>query len=299
MTAVDGFLNVCKPIGWTSHDAVAFVRRCLGQRRVGHAGTLDPLAGGVLPLCLGRATRLAERVAAGSKLYAADIVLGVTTDTCDAEGRVLSTRDASAIGLAQVVRALGALVGPQAQVPPAFSAVKLAGQPAYRRARRGEALQLAARPITIHGIALLAWTPPRLSIALHCSKGTYVRALARDLGEALGCGAYLEALVRLQVGRFTLAEAVAPEAIERAAGAGHLGALLLPPDVVCLELPAVVLSPAEVRYFVHGRPIPGRRVAAVEARAYAADGRFLGLLRGAGAQWQPALSLVPADGDGA
>jgi tRNA pseudouridine55 synthase len=292
VTGYDGFLNFCKPIGWTSHDAVAFVRRRLGQQRVGHAGTLDPLAGGVLPLCLGRATRLAERVAAGHKLYAADIVLGVTTDTCDAEGRVLAVRDPTALRLEQVVRALGTLVGPQAQVPPTFSAVKLAGQPAYRRARRGEALQLAARPITIHGIALLGWAPPRLSIALHCSKGTYVRALARDLGEALGCGAYLEALVRLQVGRFTLAEAVPPEALERAAGAGRLPAVLLPPDVVCLELPAVVLTPAEVRYFVHGRPIPGRRSAAVEARAYTADGRFLGLLRGAGAHWQPQLLLT-------
>ena len=295
MSAYDGFLNFCKPIGWTSHDAVAFVRRRLGQRRVGHAGTLDPLAGGVLPLCLGRATRLAERVAAGSKVYAADLVLGVTTDTCDAEGRVLAVRDPSAIGLDALVRALAGLVGPLAQVPPAFSAVKLAGQPAYRRARRGEALQLAPRPVTVYGIALLAWAPPRLSIALRCSKGTYVRALARDLGEALGCGAYLAALARLQVGCFTLADAITPEALERAAAAGHLEAVLLPPDEGCLDLPAIVLDPQEVRYFVHGRAIPARQAAAPAARAYAHDGRFLGLVRGMGTQWQPMLALASDD----
>ncbi len=295
---VDGFLNLCKPLGWTSHDVVQFVRRRLSQAHVGHAGTLDPAATGVLPICLGRATRLADYVGAGEKLYAADIVLGLSPDTCDAEGRLVGS-GGSAAGLDAVVRALSGLTGAFDQRPPSYSALKVAGTPAYALARRGEAVRLAARPVVVHGLALTHWQPPRLSMVVRCSKGTYVRALARDLGEALGGGAYLDALVRLRVGPFDVAEAVGVDALERAAVEASWRELLLPPDHALLGLTAALLPDERSANFAHGRGWAGRPSdGAPEARAYSADGRFMGLLR-AGREpgtWQPALSFIYESG---
>jgi tRNA pseudouridine55 synthase len=300
MPPVDGFLNVCKPLGWTSHDVVGFMRRRTGQQRVGHAGTLDPAATGVLPLCLGRATRLADRVGAGSKLYAADVLLGLTTDTCDAEGRALPASGSpgpagTTLSLDVIMAALEGLLGDIDQVPPKYSALKIDGEAAYVRARRGEAVALAARPVTIYGIGVLAWKPPRLSLVVHCSKGTYVRALARDLGARLGCEAYLDALVRLAVGPFSLANAVTLEYLKEQAAAGRWESLVEPADRPLLDLPATVLAPETVQHFAYGRrwrPTAGG--APRDARAYDIDGRFLGLLRPAElpACWQPALSFV-------
>jgi len=295
---VDGFLNVCKPLGWTSHDVVQFVRRRLSQQHVGHAGTLDPAATGVLPICLGRATRLADYVGAGDKVYAADIALDLTTDTCDAEGRLLNSERPCA-GLGAVVRALSGLTGALDQRPPSYSALKVAGTPAYALARRGEAIQLAARRVTVHGIALTSWQPPRLSIVLRCSKGTYVRALARDLGESLGVGAYLDALVRVRVGPFDITEAVGLESLELAALEFSWRELVLPPDAALLGLPAAVVTDERRASFAHGRGWAGRPSGmAPEIRTYSADGRFMGLLR-AGREpgaWQPALSFIHESG---
>jgi len=293
VTQVDGFLNLCKPLGWTSHDVVGFVRRCIGQRRVGHAGTLDPAASGVLPLCLGRATRLADRVATGSKLYAADLLLGVTTETGDAEGRLLAERPVGPAPLSAIAAVLAGQVGTIGQRPPAYSALKVQGVPAYARARRGETVTLATREVTVYGMAVVGWEQPRLTVLVHCSKGTYIRSLARDVGEALGCGAHLDALIRLAVGRFTLADAVAVEAFERAVAEGWWRDLVLPADTPLAEVPALVLSKARRAAFAHGQawaasaPRP-------EARAFGADGSFMGLARAesAGTRWQPALSFV-------
>lgn len=298
MPQVDGFLNVCKPLGWTSHDVVGFVRGRSGQQRVGHAGTLDPAATGVLPLCLGRATRLADRVAAGSKLYAADVLLGLVTDSCDAEGRALAASGPSGrddVGLDVILKALATLLGDVEQVPPSYSALKIGGEAAYTRARRGEAVVLAARPATIYGMSVLAWKPPRLSLALRCSKGTYVRALARDLGASLGRGAHLDALVRLAVGPFTLRDAISLEQLEEQVGAGRWESLVEPPDQAALDLPAAVVSQATAEHFAYGRAwAPPAGDVPCDARAYEAAGRFLGLLRPAGPppRWQPALSFV-------
>jgi tRNA pseudouridine55 synthase len=290
---VDGFLNVCKPLGWTSHDVVGFVRRRIGQRRVGHAGTLDPAAAGVLPLCLGRATRLAERVAAGSKFYGADIVLGVTTDSGDADGRVLDERPTAACRLPAVVRALATQIGRIAQVPPAYSALKLQGVPAYARARRGEVVALAPREVTIHDMALVDWQPPRLSTIIHCSKGTYVRALARDLGDALDCGAHLDALVRLAVGSFRLETAITLDELEAAVANDFWRDLVLPPDTALAEQPALILDDTGHRHFLHGQGWSGLATCP-EGRAYGVDGALLGLARAEseGHRWQPALSFV-------
>ena len=295
MGHLDGFLNISKPLGWTSHDVVQFVRRRVGLRRVGHAGTLDPAAGGVLPVCLGRATRLAERVAAGSKVYAADVVLGLATDSADAEGRVVQLVDAPAPALPDVVRALARLLGSVSQLPPAFSALKVEGEPAYARARRGETVRLAPRAVTIYGLAVLDWRPPRLSLVLRCSKGTYVRALARDLGAALGSGAYLDALLRLAVGPFTLADAVTLEQLELAVADDTWRELLLSPDAVLLGLPAAVVGADKLAHFWHGRAwVSGTTGVRDETRAYSAQGDFLGLLSApdANERWHPALSFA-------
>jgi tRNA pseudouridine55 synthase len=295
---VDGFLNVCKPLGWTSHDVVGFVRRRIGQQRVGHAGTLDPAATGVLPLCLGRATRLADRVAAGSKLYAADVLLWLATDGYDAAGRVAPASGATPtvdLPLDVVTGAIAGLLGRIEQVPPSYSALKIEGEAAYARVRRGETVVLAARAVTIHGIGLLAWRPPLLSLVVHCSKGTYVRALARDLGGSLGCDAHLDALVRLSVGPFTLADAVSLERLDERVGTADWLGLVEPPDRAVLDLPAAVLAPSTAEHFVYGRAwAPGTGGAPRHARAYQADGRFLGLLRPdePRSRWQPALSFV-------
>jgi tRNA pseudouridine55 synthase len=297
---VDGFLNVSKPLGWTSHDVVGFVRRRIGQQRVGHAGTLDPAATGVLPLCLGRATRLAERVAAGSKLYAADVRFGQATDTCDAEGRVLPAEPAwvaapERLDLDAITNALGNLLGTIEQVPPSYSALKVAGEAAYVRARRGEVVALASRLVTIYGLAVLAWAPPQLSLVVRCSTGTYVRALARDLGAALGCPAHLDALIRLAVGPFRLADALSLEALEQAVAARHWEQWVEPADTVTLDLPAAVLGAETARHFSYGRSWTAAGDSKPrDARAYDFTGRFLGLLRAgdAGNRWQPALSFV-------
>jgi tRNA pseudouridine55 synthase len=290
---VDGFLNLCKPLGWTSHDVVGFVRRQIGQKRVGHAGTLDPAASGVLPVCLGRATRLVDRISASTKLYAADVVLGLATDSGDAEGRLVHMAPLDQVALDQVVAALARQLGTITQRPPAYSALKVAGVPAYERARRGELVVLAPRTVSIYGLAVLGWQPPRLSLAIHCSKGTYVRSIAADLGEALGCGAYVDPLVRLAVGRFRLEDALSVEDFEQAASRDDWRGLVVPPDAPLLEVPALVLGAEKAGHFAHGRSWAGL-AERDEARAYGANGRLLGLARaeGAGTRWQPALSFV-------
>lgn len=300
MEQTDGFLNFCKPLGWTSHDVVQLVRRRLGQRRVGHAGTLDPAATGVLPICLGRATRFADLVGAGAKVYAADVALGLTTDTCDAEGALAAVglSEAAPSGMPTLERVLGALaglLGAIEQVPPSYSALKVQGEAAYSLVRRGETVALPRRGVTIYGAAALAYEDTRLSIVVRCSKGTYVRALARDLGEVLGGGAYLDALVRVVVGSFTLADAVTVDEFDRAVAQDDWARLVEAPDRVVRELPAALLGTPTQGLYAHGRTwVDPAGAAPREARAYGADGRFLGLLR-AGQEpacWQPAVSFV-------
>jgi tRNA pseudouridine55 synthase len=260
----------------------------------------------VLPLCLGRATRLADRIAEGSKLYAADVRFGVATDTCDAEGRLVPRGAPASDGITLKPEAIGvaleSLLGPVEQVPPSYSALKLAGEAAYVRARRGETVALAARTIVVHGAGLLAWQPPRLSLVVHCSKGTYVRALARDLGARLGYEAHLDALVRLRVGSFGLGDTVTPERLDNAIAAGNWRSLVKPPDSAALSLPAAILAPRTAQHFAHGRAwAPTAGEAPGPARAYSVGGEFLGLLRAdeQAGRWQPALSFVyDADADG-
>ncbi|MEE9277667.1 MAG: tRNA pseudouridine(55) synthase TruB, partial [Dehalococcoidia bacterium] len=196
-----------KPTGLTSHDVVQQVRRWTGVRRVGHGGTLDPMATGLLPVFVGSATRLVEYIASHPKSYSATILLGVSTDTDDADGSILAEAPVPDLGRAGLDRLLDRFRGAVEQVPPIYSAIKVGGVSAHRAARRGEPLVLASRPVTFHALTIDGWEPPLLRIEMTVSSGTYVRALARDLGAALGCGGHVTQMRRTRIGPVGVAEA--------------------------------------------------------------------------------------------
>lgn len=257
---MDGVLNLLKPPGMTSHDVVAYVRRMLGVRKAGHAGTLDPGAAGVLPVCLGRATRISEYLLGSDKVYRAVMVLGVTTDTQDAAGRVVTQADAAGVTRQDLEGVLQRFRGPIAQVPPMVSAAKHQGERLYRLARRGEHVDRPARRVTVFSLELAVWRPGRRASAvldITCSKGTYVRTLCHDIGQALGCGAYLSFLVRLRHGPFGLAESFTLEELAAAVQAGTLGRLLLPMSRALEAVPEVVIGAEEARRLANGAaPLP-------------------------------------------
>ena len=278
---LSGLLNVDKPPGMTSHDVVDAVRRLAGQRKVGHAGTLDPMATGVLLVCLGQATRVAEYLMAGRKRYRAAITLGMTTDTYDAEGEITSSGGRTDFSREDALAALAALSGPIEQVPPIYSALKRHGQPLYKLARQGKTVELKARPVVIYEIALLDWKAPSLIVEVTCSSGTYVRSLAHDLGQKLGGGAYLASLVRLSSGSFDLEGAVSLARLEEAFRHGQESIYLIPTDEALLDWPAMVVGADEARCVVHGQPVPGNQPSAAEAklcRAYSMQGEFLAIM---------------------
>jgi tRNA pseudouridine55 synthase len=198
---LDGILNIHKPTGKTSYDMVAMVKRLSGERRVGHAGTLDPAASGVLPICLGRGTRVIEFLAEASKTYHARIELGVETDTYDASGRIVQRKDGSAIGLKEIEVALLPFRGLIEQTPPRYSAIKHQGRRLYELARAGIEVEPRSRPAMVYRLEILGWAPPTVTVEVECGKGTYLRSLAHDLGQSLGCGATLQELVRLTLKR--------------------------------------------------------------------------------------------------
>jgi tRNA pseudouridine55 synthase len=243
---------VAKPAGPTSHDVVDVARRALGTTRVGHLGTLDPFAEGLLVLVVGRATRLATYAGDWRKEYEGVIRLGARTSTDDGTGEVLAASDGwRALDAAAVEGALAGFRGSIAQRPPAHSAVKVGGERAYRRARRGEAVDLPARPAEVHSLVLVAWTPPDASFRATVGAGTYLRSLARDVGDVLGCGGHLVALRRTRVGPFALGDAVAAEALSPAR--------LLDPEVLVAGLPRRDLTAAERDAVVHGRRLEGQK----------------------------------------
>lgn len=214
----------------TSHDIVQRVRRLSGIRRIGHTGTLDPMATGLLLLCLGRATRLAEYYQGHSKRYTAEVTLGQETDTLDALGKAVKEAKPPPLDEDDIKRALSRFEGDLEQMPPLFSAIKQGGETLYRKARRGESVEVEPRPVTIHQISLLAWHPPaRIEFEVLCSAGTYVRSLARDLGKELGVPAHLSGLRRTQIGSLHVSQAYTMDQIDRAAGEDRLDELLLPP----------------------------------------------------------------------
>ncbi|MCS7040958.1 MAG: tRNA pseudouridine(55) synthase TruB, partial [Caldilineales bacterium] len=282
-----------KPSGPTSHDVVAAVRRGTGEKRVGHAGTLDPPATGLLVLLLGAATRLSEYLLAKDKRYLARVRFGQTTNTYDATGEVTAVSEAIP-SREQVEAALAAFRGAIRQRPPAFSAIKRGGQRAYTLARRGATVELEPRPISIHQLSIVDWSPPECSLDVTCSAGTYIRSLAHDLGQALGCGAFLAALRRTASGHFRLEDAVTLDNLKAAFAAGDWRRYLLPMDAALPDWPEVRLTEAETQRVLHGGAVPLSLEGQGWARAYNAAGEFIAILRADPARrlWQPDKVLV-------
>jgi len=269
---------------------VARVRRLTGQRRAGHAGTLDPFATGVLLVCLGQATRVSEYLMAARKLYRARIRFGAATDTYDVTGTVTAETAAIPESREAIEALLPRFTGRILQVPPAYSALKLEGEPAYRRARRGEAATPVARPVEIYAIEVLSWTPPDVEIDVLAGKGTYIRSLAHDLGLAAGSAAHLAALQRRSVGHFAIDEAIPMTDLETQAAEGVWQDLLHPLDEALLQYAALVVSSEVVARVLHGQPIEaGIPEEGALRRVYGPDGEFVALVRGdqAGGTWRP------------
>lgn len=276
-----GILLVDKPQGVTSHDVVARARRLLGTRKVGHAGTLDPMATGLLVLGVDSATRLLSYLVGLDKEYTATIRLGVATDTDDAEGAVTATTDAQAVTDAAITAGIAALTGPIEQVPSSYSAIKVDGRRAYDRARAGEEVQLRARPVTIHEFALEGVRREDqyvdLEVRVVCSSGTYIRALARDLGAALGVGGHLTALRRTLVGPFAVADA-SVLADPRTTPDAVAPPLQHPAEVAARLFPVVRLDAAQTRDIAHGKRVDIAAPDAEIAAACTPEGQLAGLI---------------------
>ena len=281
---IHGFLNIDKPTGMTSHDVVAKVRRLAGQKRVGHGGTLDPAATGVLPIALGEATRLVEYLVDGRKRYVAEVRLGITTTTEDAEGEIVEQQPVPALSPEDLTRAVQPFIGTIQQVPPMYSAIQIAGQRLYDLARQGQTIALEPRTIEIDRIEVLDWQSPIVTLDVICGKGTYIRSLARDLGAALGCGAHLAGLRRTQVGPLGIDRAVPLTTLldDPSLLAQHL----MLPDTAIADWPRADVDEATVRRIRNGLAVR-LRVSGEFARAHAPDDRLVALLRFDSGLWQP------------
>ncbi len=294
-----GLILLDKPSGPTSHDMVYAVRRGAGEKRVGHAGTLDPLATGLLVMCLGPATRLSEYLSGKDKRYTARLRLGQATNTYDAQGEVTSTSDLIPDQDA-VDAALAGFRGSQQQVPPAFSAIKRGGQKAYDLARRGETVVLDARPVVFFSIELMEWQPLELVLDVHCSAGTYIRSLAHDLGQRLGCGAHLSGLRRTASGTLSVDQAVPLDRLQAAFAAGDWRQFLHPAAEALADWPMVALTEDETARVLRGQFVPFESAMPGLApqqlgRAYNAAGEFIAVVRAdlSAGVWRPDKVFTP------
>ncbi len=301
---IDGILVVDKPVGPTSHDVVAIVRRLSGARRVGHGGTLDPFAAGVLPVFLGQATRVVEYHLRDDKSYRAVMVFGARSTTDDIDGELTPT-GAPPPSRAQVEEVLAGFVGTIEQRPPDYSAVRIAGRHAYELARHGQAPQIKPRTVTFHEIGVVEWDErdperPAATVDLRCSAGTYVRALARDAGERLGSGAYLGALVRTASGPFRREAAHPLDRVRELLGEGRVAELLLPVDTGLDAWPEVRVEPADLASLVRGQVVRARGVSLPspgpdgQVRVMAPDGRLAAMARVDGGRLHPEKVLIGA-----
>ena len=294
---MDGILNINKPPGRTSYSIVAMVKRLTGERRVGHAGTLDPAATGVLPVCFGQATRVIEFLVDTTKTYRAQIELGVTTDTYDATGKIIDRKDASGISREDVESALSTFCGLIWQTPPMYSAVKHHGKPLYELARAGMTVERKSRLTKIYHLELINWQPLVATIEVVCGKGTYIRSLAHDLGQYLGCGASLKSLTRLRCGFFDIKDAVSVTQLEDACRFGYWQHFVYPTDIVLLYWAAIIVGDNASRAIRNGSPVSHFTQyppSETHCRAYTPDGCFLGVLRfnPESGQWQPRKVLL-------
>lgn len=281
-SAEGGLLLIDKPAGITSHDAVDRVRRALGVRKVGHAGTLDPSATGLLLIGVGRATRLLRFLGDLPKVYEGTGVLGVETTTLDADGEIVRQSPVE-VAEQDLREAMTSYVGRIEQVPPAYSAVKVGGEKLYRAARAGRTVEAAPRSVEVYGFDLTGFASPRFDFIVQCSGGTYVRTLVADVGARLGCGAHLERLRRTAIGPFSVEDAV---------GADEPGPLL-PLERAVEHLPSLTLQDEEARVAVHGQCLGPSGIAG-PYRAIAPDGRLIGIYRDTGAKACPEVILAPA-----
>jgi tRNA pseudouridine55 synthase len=287
---VSGVLVIDKPIGLTSHDVVQIIRRGTGIRRAGHTGTLDPRASGVLVVLIGPAVRLSEYVSASDKRYQATIRLGSSTDTYDAEGVVTqSTVSVDEITEEHFTEVLQEFIGEIEQVPPPYSAVKVKGKKAYEMAREGEEVDLSPRKIHVYSLEVLEWALPEVVVDVYCSSGTYVRSLANDLGNRLGCGAHLVGLRRTKSGRFTLRDAVPLRRLQEAFEAGDWYRHLIPAAEALADWPMVELNADEVELIRHGHRVPAEAGSTGWARGVSQQGDLVALLECDldTAEWQP------------
>lgn len=292
--SVDGILNIDKPYGITSMEVVRRIKRASGMKRVGHGGTLDPVATGVVPICFGHATRVMEYLVGGTKDYRSVIELGVTTDTYDALGQVTGGEDPSGATLADVERSLLSFKGVTMQVPPMYSALKRGGKRLYELARAGIEVEREPRKVEVFRIEVLEWSPPSVTVEVSCGRGFYMRSLAFDLGSALGCGGHLKSLVRLRSGPFQISDALTLCEAEDRFADGTWREALYAPDSVLTDLRAVIVGSRLQEMIAHGRPIPpGMRVPfsrpEERCRVYGTDGRFLAILAfdASAGQWRP------------
>jgi len=257
---MDGVLNLYKPPGPTSHDMVSQVRRIIGQKKVGHAGTLDPPASGVLVICLGEATRIVEYLRGWRKTYRAVAVFGAVTDTEDATGKIVAETDASHISKAMVEETIKHFIGNISQSPPMVSAVHYKGRRLYELARAGQVVERAPRTVQVYSISLLDFQPgrrPEALLEVECSGGTYIRTLCTDIGRRLGCGGYLSSLVRTAVGAFKIEDSIPLEKLENLVSQGNLAQVIHTTDEVLSTLPVVELkSEEEILRVIHGNPVP-------------------------------------------
>ena len=300
---VHGMLNLNKPPGMASFAVVSLVRRLTGVRRVGHAGTLDPAAQGVLPICLGQATRVVEHLVDSPKTYRAQVRLGAATDTYDATGTVTATADPSDVTEQQIQDALLPYRGRIQQLPPMYSALKHEGTPLYQLARAGQTVERKPRSVTIHRLELLEYAPPLLTLDVECGRGAYIRTLAHDLGQHLGCGAHLASLIRIKAGLFLLEDALSLDDFRQAVREGVWQEFLHATDSVLIDWWAAILGEEHTRDVLEGRafhltPLRPERLMGLApgapCRAYSADGRFLAILRyGGGRFWHPSKVFAP------
>jgi len=251
---MNGIIIINKEAGWTSHDVVARLRRLLHEKRIGHAGTLDPMATGVLPVCVGKATRLVEYIGDNTKTYIADICFGIETDSYDKEGNILSEADCTNLTEEEICNALLKQKGDILQVPPMVSAIKINGQPLYKLAREGKTVERKPRAVTIYSIDVLGFCAgihPHIICSVKCSKGTYIRSIAHDVGALLGCGAHLHSLERAAVGKFTSEEAYTLAQIENMLTAED-NSFILKPETALTDMPRYIVNDRQLHYVLHG-----------------------------------------------
>ena len=251
---INGVLNIYKEKGYTSHDVVACLRRIVGQKKIGHTGTLDPDAEGVLPVCLGRATKLCDMLTDRNKTYEAVLLLGKTTDTQDLSGTVLKECDTSCISPEKAADHIYRFVGEYDQIPPMYSALKVNGKKLYELAREGKTVERKSRKVHIFQIRILEMSLPRIRMEVECSKGTYIRTLCHDIGESLGTGGCMESLKRIRSGRFSLENSVKLNQVEEKKEQGQLMELVIPVDEIFSELKSVTLKESCARIAYNGGP---------------------------------------------